>query len=273
MKSFVDAMTTQDVSQRVASLRDLGSSFEGKDSEPFYLYIYALSLRDAADAADENDEKIALYKDAIGIADKLLADHKDGIWATIPSEATPEGQPVAPSRCRKLKEYCEAQLAWLDKHPFNVKTVVDDKVSATIELEDPDGNTHELKLQLYTAHAPRHVANFLRQSLNKVFDGTVVHGIETQEQQEQRTTLAIHLGSAMAKVAPDQPDAWLSPEDRVGFTIPKETNHLTPERGSVAFEWVAQAHGSSPAPARDLHRAPGAVVDPPHDLREDRWRR
>ena len=249
-EAFQAAIELEDPAERVSALRDLRSMMAGTEIEARYLLTLARQAQAAAEESRDNAEKLAFYREAVQVADELKSSFPKNPLVVMPAEPklTP-GAPDSPSLVEGIRTYAQDQIAWLEKHPYVIKEVPDPNLLATIELEEPaegDGEPvkHTLRLQFFSDHAPIAVDSFVNLARSGYFDGTRVFGLEKHYRDD--SLIAVRLGSAMSKVAPDDITAWGGKEDEVGFTLPTEGSPLEHDRGKVVLQQQNEAHGVSP---------------------------
>lgn len=234
--AFSEARGATDAKDRLARLRDLEDAMRGVKIEPWYLFELAKAARMRADAAETIPEKISAYRLAANVAARIETDFPASAWAALPWRSAPAprdppDQPV-PSLAKRLREFCEKQIAWLQ--PFegqDFTSTVDPgfEVSITFSLLE---STYEMVIRVYSGEAPQEVANLVR--LKDYFEGTGLLALQ-QDDPNTDTNHAVVFGSPFTKLAPGRTDIHGSPDDWVGFTLPAKANTLTVKRGRVGW--------------------------------------
>jgi hypothetical protein len=146
-----------------------------------------------------------------------------------------------PTLARGMADYLQKQITWLSEHPNAPELAVDPAPKGRLVLTDPEGKEHGFDLRFYSKQAPYAVDVFFELARSGYYDGTQVFGLERDDANVDQNN-AIHFGSALSKVAPDQPEHWGGEKDFVGFTIPKEDSPVASKKGRLAFEARREMH-------------------------------
>lgn len=236
------ALQEQDATEKAARIGDLLSRFSGDESEPYVTWLHAKALKDAGDKAEDPAEKIRHFQGALDSAEKLRSKWPASTWAALPLRPSPQpGAAPAETPAARLAEYCRKQVAWLQARQLSVAEEPDSGATAKITLQDPDGKDHVLDVKFFSKDAPYAVDAFFDLARQGFFDGTLVFGLERDDPNTEENH-AVHLGSAMSKVAPDKPDTWGGEKDFIGYTLPSEDSRLKPKKGRLAFEARREAN-------------------------------
>lgn len=243
-----DAAGEQEAEIRLERMETLRESFAGTPHEPTFLLELARQYQGAARQASEQAQKTRWYEQARQTYEELIARFPNNPLVVRPHRPAVPGNPPPPSIPEAALEAVKAQLAFLQAHPYELRDKPVEGLRATLTLEDPEGESHALKLAFFPQVAPDQVDSFLHLAREGALAGTLAYAVERERQAEGPGEVGtVLLGSAMSKVAPDAADLWGDPQkDTVGFTVPGRRNHLARSKGRVGAIWDARAFGTSP---------------------------
>ncbi len=234
-ENYTSAVTKPEGAERAAALRDVLASVQGKPQEAFVLMNTARAEREAGDNSEDPAKKLEHFKRALEDASAFQGRFNENLIAKIPWRPVLQPGQTVPTAPAKLVEYCRTQIAWLESHKADAAETPDARLSATLTLTDPDGKSHALELQFFSAEAPQAVDNFIKMATEGHFNGSLVYAQE-RETLESTAGRGVLMGSVLARVAPDRQDLWGGNSEDAGFTLPKEANRLKCKRGRLLME-------------------------------------
>ena len=201
------ALGEADAAEQAARLDDLRDKVAGTRGEAYVLWLSASKRKEAGDLTEVPEEKLAHYEKALEAVETLRSRFPGNPLVTLPWRPVQPAAPPAPSLAAGLEEYCKQQISWLKAHPVLVAEEADPGASGKIVVADPDGKEHTLDLKFFSKDAPYAVDVFFDLAQKQVYDGTLIHGLERDDPNTEDNH-AVHLGSAMSKLAPDKPETW-----------------------------------------------------------------
>ena len=247
------AETDQDGPSSVDRMEGLEETALATGNGTLYFVSLARICIRAADNAETQDEKIVYYKKTLAVIQQFKEKFPESPLLKLSWKPNPPGTPTKPTVVAGLAEYAQKQIDFLTTHPYARTEEFDPNLNASMELEDSDGKRHTLKMRFFSKLAPYSVDTVCRLAKEGWFTGTLVYGLEREqlgnpgEEGAIDELVGFHLGSGMTKASAEDSSLWGDlNKDRVGFSVPFETNHLKPLRGRVALEFLGDIQSSSP---------------------------